>query len=145
MRRHAQAVRDSVFERETSCSGTLYQAARQHALKQERIETNGDGVKPGSTSLMGLGGANVQLERERPRMNIFFGVPAESIFGGVKVRPRLFRNSVPVCFNAFHIRRAAAKKKKCANLKNSAQSACAQEFFMLLSQSKRGTPSWSSG
>ena len=65
MRRHAQAVRDSVFERETSCSGTPYQAARQHALKQARIETNGDGVKPGSPPA-GLGGANVQLGQIRP-------------------------------------------------------------------------------
>ena len=56
-------------------SNTLYQAARQHVLKQERIETNGDGVKPGSTSPMGLGGANVQLGRVRPRMNIFTPSP----------------------------------------------------------------------
>ena len=43
--------------------------------KQERIETNGDGVKPGSTSPMGHGGANVQLGRMRPRMNIFTPSP----------------------------------------------------------------------
>ena len=41
----------------------------------ERIETNGDGVKPGSTSPMGLGGANVQLGRTRPRLNIFTPSP----------------------------------------------------------------------
>ena len=41
----------------------------------ERIETNGDGVKPGSTSPMGHGGANVQLGRVRPRMNIFTPSP----------------------------------------------------------------------
>ena len=50
------------------------QAARQHALKQVRVETNGDGVKPGST-LAGHGGANVQLGRVRPRMNIFTPSP----------------------------------------------------------------------
>ena len=44
-------------------------------LKQELVETNGDGVKPGSTSPMGLGGANVQLGRVRPRMNIFTPSP----------------------------------------------------------------------
>ena len=76
----------------SACASTLYQAARQHALKQERIETNGDGVKPGSPPA-GLGGANVQLGRERPRMNIFTPSPFVSEF-----RPRLFRNSVPVCF-----------------------------------------------
>ncbi len=43
-------------------------------LKQERIETNGDGVKPGSPPA-GLGGANVQLGRVRPRMNIFTPSP----------------------------------------------------------------------
>ena len=37
--------------------------------------TNGDGVKPGSTSPMGLGGANVQLGRTRPRLNIFTPSP----------------------------------------------------------------------
>ena len=58
-------------------------------LKQERIETNGDGVKPGSP-LAGHGGANVQLGRVRPRMNIFSGSPPKVFSVGLK--------SVPVCF-----------------------------------------------
>ena len=74
----------------SSCSKTPYQAARQHALKQERIETNGDGVKPGSTSPMGLGGANVQLGRMRPSLNIFLGSPPKVFSVGLR--------SVPVCF-----------------------------------------------
>ena len=48
--------------------------------KQERIETNGDGVKPGATSTMGLGGANVQLGRVRPSLNIFTPSPFVSEF-----------------------------------------------------------------
>ena len=58
-------------------------------LKQERIETNGDGVKPGSP-LAGLGGVNVQLGRTRPRMNIFSGTPPKVFSVGLR--------SVPVCF-----------------------------------------------
>ena len=42
--------------------------------KQERVETNGDGVKPGSPHA-GHGGANVQLGRVRPRLNIFTPSP----------------------------------------------------------------------
>ena len=42
--------------------------------RQERIETNGDGVKPGYP-LAGHGGVNVQLGRMRPRMNIFTPSP----------------------------------------------------------------------
>ena len=38
---------------------------RSAAPKKERIETNGDGVKPGSP-LAGHGGANAQLECEHP-------------------------------------------------------------------------------
>ena len=50
----------------SSCSSTY--------PKQERIETNGDGVKPGSPHA-GLGGANVQLGRVRPSLNIFTPSP----------------------------------------------------------------------
>ena len=50
----------------SSCSSTY--------PKQERIETNGDGVKPGSPHA-GHGGANVQLGRVRPRLNIFTPSP----------------------------------------------------------------------
>ena len=57
--------------------------------KQERIETNGDGVKPGSPHA-GLGGANVQLGRTRPRLNIFSGSPPKAFSVGLR--------SVPVCF-----------------------------------------------
>ena len=46
--------------------------------KQERIETNGDGVKPGYPPTAGLGGANVQLGTKRvphwtflPRPHLF--------------------------------------------------------------------------
>ena len=39
---------------------------------------------------MGLGGANVQLGRERPRMNIFSGSPPKAFSVGLR--------SVPVCF-----------------------------------------------
>ena len=42
--------------------------------KQERIETNGDGVKPGSPPA-GHGGANVQIGRIRPSLNIFTPSP----------------------------------------------------------------------
>ena len=63
-----------------SCSKTPYQGVRQYALKQERDETNGDGVKPGSTSPMGHGGANVQLGRTRPSLNIFTPSPFVSEF-----------------------------------------------------------------
>ena len=58
-------------------------------LKQERIETNGDGVKPGSP-LAGLGGANVQLGQMRPSLNIFSGSPPKVFSVGLR--------SVPVCF-----------------------------------------------
>ena len=68
-----------------SRSNTLYQAVRQHALKQERIETNGDGVEL-------LASVNVQTRTIVFESEHFFGVPAESIFGGVKIRPRLFRS-----------------------------------------------------
>ena len=73
-----------------SCSKTPYQGVRQYALKQERDETNGDGVKPGSTSPMGHGGANVQLGRTRPSLNIFLGSPPKVFSVGLR--------SVPVCF-----------------------------------------------
>ena len=56
----------------------------------ERIETNGDGVKPGSTSPMGLGGANVQLGRVRPRMNIFSGSPPKAFSVGLRSVPIYF-------------------------------------------------------
>ena len=75
----------------SACANTLYQAVRQYALKQERDETNGDGVKPGSPPA-GHGGVNVQTRTNASEFEHFFGVPAESIFGGVKVRPRLFRS-----------------------------------------------------
>ena len=52
---------------------TLSSYSTKH-LKQERIETNGDGVKPGSPPA-GHGGANVQLGQMRPRMNIFTPSP----------------------------------------------------------------------
>ena len=42
--------------------GVLFPLSNQN---QERIETNGDGVKPGSPHA-GLGGANVQLGQMRP-------------------------------------------------------------------------------
>ena len=41
---------------------------------KERIETNGDGVKPGSPPA-GHGGANVQLGQVRPSLNIFTPSP----------------------------------------------------------------------
>ena len=53
----------------SSCSSTY--------PKQERIETNGDGVKPGSPHA-GHRGANVQLGQIRPRMNIFTPSPLVS-------------------------------------------------------------------
>ena len=43
--------------------------------KQERVETNGDGVKPGSTSPMGLGGANVQTRTNASEFEHFYPVP----------------------------------------------------------------------
>ena len=49
-------------------------------------------------------------------------------------------------FVPMHSRCKATKRRKSKRiLKNSAQTACAQARFMLLSQGKRGTPSWSSG
>ena len=46
----------------SACASTLYQAARQHALKQARIETNGDGRK---SLIFGWG------EKRGPRAKIF--------------------------------------------------------------------------
>ena len=57
--------------------------------KQERIETNGDGVKPRSPPA-GHGGANVQLGRTRPSLNIFSGSPPKVFSVGL--------SPVPVCF-----------------------------------------------
>ena len=57
--------------------------------KQERIETNGDGVKPGHP-LAGHGGANVQLGQVRPSLNIFSGSPPKVFSVGL--------SPVPVCF-----------------------------------------------
>ena len=57
--------------------------------EQERVETNGDGVKPGSPHA-GPGGANVQLGRTRPSLNIFSGSPPKAFSVGLR--------SVPVCF-----------------------------------------------
>ena len=79
----ARLTRGAFKDALSSCSSTY--------PKQERIETNGDGVKPGSPPA-GLGGANVQSRRGSSEFEHFFGVPAESIFGGVKSRPHLFRS-----------------------------------------------------
>ena len=65
----------------SSCSSTY--------PKQERIETNGDGVKPGYP-LAGHRGANVQLGRIRPSLNIFSGSPPKVFSVGL--------SPVPVCF-----------------------------------------------
>ena len=67
-----------------SRSNTLYQAVRQHALKQERIETNGDGVEL-------LASVNVQTRTIVFESEHFFGVPAEFSLGGLKSRPVFFR------------------------------------------------------
>ena len=62
-----------VLKREIGCT-SRGECCSPSFPKQERIETNGDGVKPGSP-LAGHGGANVQLGRTRPRMNIFTPSP----------------------------------------------------------------------
>ncbi len=75
------AARYSVFETETACSKTLCQVVRQYALKQECVETNGDGVKPGSPPA-GLGGANVQARTHSSEFEHFYPVPV--CFGVIK-------------------------------------------------------------
>ena len=76
--------RREVETEKTSCS-----SRSSTRPKQERVETNGDGVKPGHP-LAGHGGANVQLGRICPSLNIFSGSPPKVFSVGL--------SPVPVCF-----------------------------------------------
>ena len=68
------AARSSVSERVLIVLKDALSSYSTTHHKQERIETNGDGVKPGPPPA-GHGGANVQLGQMRPSLNIFTPSP----------------------------------------------------------------------
>ena len=76
-------------QREIEFTSLTWEYCSLSNQNQERIETNGDGVKPGSPHAR-HGGANVQLGQVRPSLNIFSGSPPKVFSVGL--------SPVPVCF-----------------------------------------------
>ena len=79
------------FLRVSSCSEALYQAARQRIRNSNVLKPTGTGSSRGPHLRWSLGAQMFSSDRY-VRVEHFFGVPAESIFGGVKSRPHLFRS-----------------------------------------------------